>query len=161
MLTENLTARRDDSPMKLDDAEIAAGRQTRHTPRFLILWRNYHIGGSEIDAARERFLEEPGADPKTIEAEYQAAQAREIAGERAGAEWDKRTGITALRREEDLARRARRRAALRVARTKPTTPAGVAALITYILKDIGPDGEFQGWGPGLKTAAAACLELKS
>ena len=106
-------------------------------------------------------MQAPGADPKKVEAEYEAAKAREIAGERAGGEWDKRAGVTKLRRENFRDLRAERRAAVRVAKTKPTTAAGVAALITYILNDIDDDVQLCGWARGLKNAAAACLELKS
>jgi hypothetical protein len=56
--------------------------------------------------------------------------------ERAAKAWDRRIGIVAQRRECDRAIEAEHRAGLRFARTKPTTPAGVAAMLAYLHTDV-------------------------
>lgn len=62
---------------KLEDAsEKGAERLGRRRPFELIDWRDYHIGGSEIDCMRQRLLAEPDADAAAIEAEYADAKKR-------------------------------------------------------------------------------------
>jgi hypothetical protein len=145
---------------KLDEAGLQAGETHGHRPWELIAWRDYSaIGGSEIEARREEFLRQPGADRKQVEKEYRDAKKREIAAERAGAEWDHRVGIAPLREQYERANVAERRAAMRMARTRPTTPAGAGAVITYARRDIEV-----GLGPrwpmvALKTAASALARM--
>jgi hypothetical protein len=89
-----------------------------------------------IDKCREELLSQPGADKKQVEKDYRDAKARLAAAERAGVEWDHRAGIAPLREQYERANAAERRAAMRMARTKPTTLAGAAALIAYTRRDI-------------------------
>jgi hypothetical protein len=116
-----------------EKAEETHGRR----PWSLIAWDHYSaIGGSEIEARRDALLRRPGADPKKIEAKYLDAKAREQAAKRAGTAWDKAAGLTAQQREYEQSRRAEHGATLRMARTKPTTPAGAAALLAYVKHDM-------------------------
>jgi hypothetical protein len=125
---------------KLDNAQLQAAKTHGHRPWELIAWRNYPAtGGRELDDRREEFLRQPGADRKQVEKEYRDAKAREVAAERAAVEWDHRVGIAPLREQYERANAAERRAAMRMARTKPMTPAGAAALVAYIRRDIMVD----------------------
>src|SRR5471032_3525377 len=55
---------------QLDEAEWTAAQEHGRRPVELIHWRNYHIGGSEIDSRREQLLEAGEIDPATVEQEY-------------------------------------------------------------------------------------------
>jgi hypothetical protein len=144
---------------KLNRAEFRARKKHGSRPWPLIAWRNYGaIGGHEIDNRRDEFLHQPGANRKQIEKEYRDAKAREAAAESAGIEWDMRAGITELRDEYERAERAQHSAVMKMVRTKPTTPAGVAALITVTRRDIGA-GDTEWHVAALKTAASACSAL--
>jgi hypothetical protein len=145
---------------KLDEAEGEARKTHGLRPLPLIAWRNFSmIGRYEIDRRLEEFLNEPGADRKQIRKEYRDAKARLAAAECAGVEWDHRAGIAPLREQDERADADERRAAMRMARTKPTTPAGAAALVAYIRRDIevglGPDWPIV----ALKTAASALARM--
>jgi hypothetical protein len=88
-------------------------------------------------------LEAGKIDPATIEQEYLDANARYQAKVAAGLEWDKNTGLEMLRKDLDRRLAAEWRYAKRLARTMPTTRAGAAALIQYILDtDLEPDDNF-------------------
>jgi hypothetical protein len=119
---------------QLQEAEFNAASEHGRRPSGLIHWRGYNIGHSEIDVHRERLLED-GVDPATVEREYLDAKARCQAQLAAGPAWDKRAGLAAAHRECDRAFAAAGRCVKRLSRTMPTTPAGVAALIQYILDD--------------------------
>jgi hypothetical protein len=146
-----------------DAVSVAEGKaQKKHgyRPWSLIAWRKYsHIGGSEIDAAREEFLGQPGANRREIEREYRDAKARYAAAVRAGVEWDKRTGLAPLRQQYEHTRRAETTAAMRMAKTNPRTPAGAGALVAYARADIeigdGPEWHL----PALATAADALTSM--
>jgi hypothetical protein len=128
----------------LDRAEAKAKKKYGQRPWSLVAWRNYSaIGGSEIEDRREEFLKLPGIDPKKIEKEYLAAKARERAGRRAERAWDKRAGPAAQRLELDRVISAARYAAIRMAQTRPHTPVGAAALLTYVKADM--DGHDIDW----------------
>jgi hypothetical protein len=133
---------------QLQEAEHAAAQEHGWRPIELIHWRNYHIGASEIDTRRESLLEAGEVDRATAKARYQAQVA-------AGLAWDKSTGLETLRKDVDRRSTAEWRYAKRLARTMPTTPAGAAALIQYILDtDLEPDETF--WHvTALQTAVAA------
>jgi hypothetical protein len=120
---------------QLQDSEIDAASEHGNRPGGLISWRDYTIGGSEIDTRREQLLEAGEVDPATVEQEYLDAKARYKAQIAAGLAWDKRAGLATLREDVDRRVAAERRYAKRLARTMPTTPAGAAALIQYILDD--------------------------
>jgi hypothetical protein len=146
---------------KLDEAEFEAKKTHGLRPWPLIAWRNYKaIGGYEIDRCFGEFLSQPGADRKQVRKEYLDAKAREAAAERAGVEWDHRVGIAPLREQYERANAAEHRAAMRMARTKPTTLADAAALIAYTRRDI-MEGEV-GWQMvALKTVAAALVRMEA
>ena len=120
----------------------------------LIAWRNYSaIGRMEIDAAYGRFLREKVAPRKTIEKEYLAAKARERDDcARAQKAWDKRAGLSALRREYDKALADETRAQRRMVKTRPTTPAGAAAFLAYVNADMM--GEADWHRPAIETLIA-------
>jgi hypothetical protein len=120
---------------QLQEAEHAAEQEHGRRPIELIHWRNYHIGASEIDTRRAQLLEAGEIDPATIEQEYLDANARYQAKVAAGLAWDKRAGLATLRKDVDRRIAAEQRFAKRLARTMPTTPAGAAALLQYILAD--------------------------
>jgi hypothetical protein len=140
---------------QLQAAEYAAAQEHGWRPPELIHWRNYHIGAFEIDTRRESLLEAGNVDRATVEQEYLDAKARYQAQVAAGLAWDKRTGLETLRKDVDRRSAAEWRYAKRLARTMPTTPAGAAALIQYILDtDLEPDETF--WHmTALQTAVAA------
>jgi len=106
---------------QLDEAESDAAEVHGRRPIALIHWRNYHIGGSEIDDRRESLLQEAGIPAATIEQEYLDAKARYQAQMAAGLTWDERAGLAGKRKEVDRAMTAWRRFARRLAKAKPTT----------------------------------------
>jgi hypothetical protein len=118
----------------LDEAQIEAEKKHGRRPHELVEWRNYHIGDAEIDQRREALLEK-GHDPEVIEEEYLDAKARYEASLRAADDWDERTGVAPLRAALDRANDADYEAAERLAETPPSTPAGAAAVIEYVLND--------------------------
>jgi hypothetical protein len=140
---------------QLDEAEWTAAKEHGHRPIALILWRDHHIGDSEIDTRREQLLEAGEIDPGTIEREYLDAKARHEAKIAAGAAWDKRTGLETLSKNVDQALAAASQCANRLACTIPTTPAGAAALIQYILDDDLEADENYWHMTALRTAVAA------
>jgi hypothetical protein len=147
---------------ELQKAENVAEKKHGRRPSSLIAWRSYSaISASEIDDRREEFLRQPGADRKQVEREYRYAKDRARAAARAGLEWDKRTGITPLRQLYERTRRAETAVGRRMAKTKPTTPAGAAALIDYVRRDIeigeGPESH----KIALATTAAALSSMSS
>jgi hypothetical protein len=145
---------------QLDEAEWAAAQEHGRRPVELIHWRNYHIGGSEIDSRREQLLEAGEIDPATVEQEYLDAKGRYQAQVVAGLAWDKSTGLETLRKDADRRIAAEWRYAKRLARTIPTTPAGAAALIHYILGDLITDEGY--WHmQALKTVAAALNSMSA
>ena len=144
---------------KLEEAEFEAAKTYGRRLWPLIGWRNYsEIGGREIDDRRKEFLSQPGADPKQVEKEFRNAKAREAAAEQAGVEWDQRAGIAPLREQYERARLAEHRGGMRMARTKPTTMAGAAAMITYTRRDI-MKGEVDWQMVALKTVAVALAQM--
>ena len=80
-------------------------------------------------------------------------------------EWPGETTVTPFYVRCNRAGRAERKAALRMARTKPTTPAGAAALIAHIRHEIeaGSGREnWEDWVPtALKTVAAALARMEA
>jgi hypothetical protein len=136
---------------RLDRAEQKAAKKFGRRPIPLIAWRNYSaIGGSEIEARREEFLKLPSIDPKKIEKEYLAAKARERAVKRAERAWDKRAGLALQHLAVERAISAEQRAAERMARTKPRTPAGAAAMLAYVKANM-EEGEIKWHSVALQT----------
>jgi hypothetical protein len=76
--------------------------------------------------------------------------------------WDHRAGLASLREQVESADSAERKAAMRLARTKPTTPAGAGALIAYVLQRERMYGGFEGWEiRALKTVAGALAKMEA
>jgi hypothetical protein len=121
----------------------------------LIHWRDYTIGASEIETRRGTLLEAGENDPAIVEQEYLDAKARYQAQIAAALAWDERTGLAALRKDVDRRIAAEQRYVKRLAHTKPTTPAGVAALIQYILDDDLAADESYWHMTALRSAVAA------
>jgi len=92
--------------------------------------------GSEIERAREEFLKLPSIDRRKIAKEYRDAKARERAAERAMHTWDRRAGIIRLRQQHERALKAEDQQIIRMAHTKPRTPSGAAAFISYVMTDM-------------------------
>jgi hypothetical protein len=140
---------------QLQDAEIDAASEHGNRPIALISWRDYTIGASEIDTRHKQLLEAGEIDPATVEQEYLDAKARYQAQVAAGVAWDKSTGLATLRKDVDNRVAAAGRYATRLAQTMPTTPAGAAALIRYILDDDLEADESYWHMTALKSAVAA------
>jgi hypothetical protein len=140
---------------QLQDAEIDAAQEHGRRPIGLIHWRNYTIGASEIETRRENLLEAGEVEPATVEQEYLDAKARYKAQVAAGLAWDKTTGLETLRKDVDRRIAAERRYVKRLARTMPTTPAGAAALIQYVLDDDLEADESYWHMTALRSAVAA------
>jgi hypothetical protein len=140
---------------QLDHAEIDAAREYGRRPIGLIDWRGYTIAASEIDTQRKQLLFAGEIDAATVEREYVRAKARYKAEIAAGLAWDKRAGLQSLSKSLDQALAVARRCAKRLATTKPTTPAGAAALIQHIL-DNGLAADEDHWHmTALRSALAA------
>jgi len=149
---------------EVEDAEHEAREIHGKRPDRSILWRHYDVFDEEhLDLRREEFLEQPGADHKQVEKEYLEGKARLAAAAHAFAEWDKRAGIAPLRRQSERAEVAATRAALRMARTKPTTPAGAGALLSYLHRDVGISlGSLAAWHmPAIRTVAIALIRMEA
>ena len=146
---------------KLDNARCDASETHGFRPWPRIAWRDYSmIGNYEIDKVRDKFSRAPGADHEQVEREYQDAKARLAAAERAGPEWDQRAGVAPLREQFERATWEEHRAATRLARTKPDTVAGAAALLVYLTRRERVYGGFEGWEfRALRTAAAALTRI--
>jgi hypothetical protein len=116
-----------------DRAESAARRKHGECPYRWIAWRRYSsICGQEIERARDEFLLLPEISRRAILREYRDAKARERRQIRAAQQWARRAGMVGINRECDLADAAEWKAARKVAKTKPTTPAGAAALLEHV-----------------------------
>jgi hypothetical protein len=144
-----------------DEAECNACERHGLRPIALIAWRDYsHIGGSEIDRARLRFLDD-GIDPQTVEAEYRDAKKRYRAKERAGRAWDKRAGTASLQAQIRQLWRDVDTAGMRMAKTEPITPAGAGALVAYAHADLAI-GTGPKWPmPALRMASRALARMSS
>jgi hypothetical protein len=144
---------------EMDDARIGAKAQHGRKPGTLIRWRNYTIGGREIDRRRESLLLEQTIDPRVIEQEYVDAKAQERAAYAAEKQWYRKSGLAAKRKQLDSAIKAETAYAKVLAKTAPITAAGAGAFLQYILDDdLSEDANY--WHMlALKTIAAALLEM--
>jgi hypothetical protein len=106
-------------------------------------------------------LEAGEVEPATVEQEYLDAKARYKAQVAAGLAWDKATGLETLREDVDRRIAAERRYVKRLARTMPTTPAGAAALIQYILDDDLEADETYWHMTALRSAVAALNSMRA
>jgi hypothetical protein len=141
--------------MALSDAEDAI-KPRRPIP--LVIWRNYMIGGSELERARRELLRDCVASPEKIEQEYRAAKQQERAKRRAMREWYKRNGLEDLRLKVKKAREVERDALYTLMDVRPTSAAGAGALITYVRRDM--EGGEEPWhSAALANAARALLAM--
>jgi hypothetical protein len=152
-----LLALRDQLYLDIDEAE---GKVNEWRPFALIAWRKYsHIGGQEIERARDEFLAD-GLDPVQIESEYRDAQAEYRAQLDAQKAWDERHGIAPLRRQHERLWRQINAAATDMSKTKPTSVAGAAALVAYARDDFGDeDSEPSGWSLDALSTAVEALNI--
>jgi hypothetical protein len=141
----------------LHEAESQARKTHGDRPSSLIEWRKYSaIGGTEIDKARDAFLRLPDADQDQIEREYRHAKARRKLAEQAGVEWDHRADIVQQRLRVEAAWQVSDEAKNRLARSKPTTITGAAALLDFVRKEI-EDDICDDWLRAALTTTASCL----
>jgi hypothetical protein len=159
---QKLNAEQFDLWSKLDDAE---GKIDERRPIALVRWRNYHIGGSEIDQRREILLRDalsvlpPGHRDTSanreraiakIEREYLEMKTKEKKLEEGETDWDKRYGLDKLRERHSACLTEIDEAEEALAAIVPTTTSGCAALLEYALVDLeagdlsveGPDWRF-------------------
>lgn len=120
---------------KFEDGVHAAQEAHGRQPFTLITWRNYTIGGGEIEERRDVLLSQPGADAEQIEREYTDAKARERSALCAERSWFERAGLNELLKERECVRAAYCKSEKRLSVTKPTTAAGAAAVLQYLVKD--------------------------
>jgi hypothetical protein len=104
-----------------EDPIFAAIEQRRKLEK---VWGDLY---SKIDVAERRAGKKHGQRPT---------------GERAEKAWDRRAGIAVQRRECDRAINAESDATMRLAKTRPTTPAGAAVMLEYLKTDAKP-GEME------------------
>ncbi|MBX3518443.1 MAG: hypothetical protein KF835_00310 [Xanthobacteraceae bacterium] len=101
-------------------------------PIRLVTWRQYQIGGQEIESTRERLLKRKAAAPRVIEKEYRAAKAEYENRVALYEAWEERTGMGAFHRKREMAYEAEVEAAVALTNVTPTTLEGVTALLGYV-----------------------------
>jgi hypothetical protein len=132
--------------VRCDNAEAPARRKHGPRPSPFIEWRDHSaLGEGTIEKVRDDLLQLPGISRRAIWREYRDAKMRLRRQFRAARAWEKRAGLAELRREYDLADAAENRAARNLAKTKPTTLAGAAALLecANINEDMCPREDFE------------------
>jgi hypothetical protein len=130
---------------QFDLARSEAAGQHGREPLALIAWRNYsHIGGSEIEGARQRFLAE-GEDPKIIEREYRDAKKRYRKVLEAVKDWEKRAGLSALAEANDQARSELHAAEKALGEVGLLSVADAAALIDLVHANLEVFTELADW----------------
>jgi hypothetical protein len=115
----------------------------------------YAVDESDIKEKRDLYLEQCVASPRVIRAEYLDVleQCRKQA--RLDDIWIRRAGVAKLRRRLDEGLAEEDAAANRLSRVKPTTLAGVAALIEYVSSDFKYSCPLDWQRQALATATAA------
>lgn len=116
--------------------DAAEDRLGQCRPTELITWRDYFIGGHEIELRRQALLAAQEEDPAKIEQEYLDAKKRERAALRLGRQWDKRAGIADLSLSVIQLRERLMDSKRRLASTKPTTLRGAVALVRFLDRNI-------------------------
>ena len=74
------------------------------------------------------------------------------------AAWDRRHGITSVRRMTERVRREANKAAMQLSQTRPTTVAGAGALVAYARADIEAFSEPGDWALTALASAADALQ---
>jgi hypothetical protein len=125
-----------DADSAADYVENLAHKKFGWRPIQLIAWRTYgHIGGGEIEKARQEFLKLPNVSRETIEAEYRDAKRRYRAIPKAQAAWDERAGLTQIRAKQTAATAAWEAASEPFATVMPTTIMGAVRLFNFTVED--------------------------
>jgi hypothetical protein len=84
---------------KLNNIEEEAQVQHGRRPIALITWRDYSaIGCGGIELARDDYIRR-GVRASVVQAEYRLAKRRYCEAVRAGDDWDRKAGLTDLRKE--------------------------------------------------------------
>jgi hypothetical protein len=141
----------------LDAAQGKAAKKLGNRPVGLVTWRNYIIGGSELEDRRAALRKE-GFDPKVVENEYRDAKKRERAIQRAKRDWDRRAGLVEQRQKMESIGASLDEARQTLAKVKPTTPAGAGKLIAHIRNDLD-DSEISEWQKAALVNVASSLVL--
>lgn len=143
-----------DEADRLEELAVASGAARR--PFALVAWRRYsHIGGGEIEKARDEFLC-AGIPPEVVEREYQQVRKNYLAIIEDQRQWDAGAGIPAgLRERVDFLRTEGWRLRDEMARTNPTTLVGAAALAAEAAKAFDEDSEDDWQFVAMRTVAAA------
>jgi hypothetical protein len=121
---------------KITAVEEDEGIEAQHgrRPISLIAWRNYGaIAGSEIERARDEFIA-AGIPANVVRTEYRAAKKRERELDHAGEEWDRKVGLTEVRKEFEDCRR-ETLAAWKALGKVPVTNNSDAAAIMGVLRE--------------------------
>ena len=122
---------------------------------FLIAWRKYSaIGAGEIERAREEFLRRPGADLASVDAEYRDALERLRDAKQAERAWYRQAGLYKSLLNRTKSQRAERLAVVKLRTTRPTTPAGAAAFIRFVIDEMAI-GDADWHSVALRTIAEA------
>ncbi|OKO73192.1 hypothetical protein AC630_29090, partial [Bradyrhizobium sp. AS23.2] len=146
--------------IELDDAHEAAFTAHGHRPAALIPWRNYSaIGGSEIEAMRERLLT-AGDDTQVVEKEYKSARKRYRAAVQAGREWDKRAGLEAPAQRADDARNEFATSQKALKASSPATLEEALSLLDVIREEVEESGNIEAWGVSALAKANGFLQAE-
>jgi hypothetical protein len=144
----------------LSEAEDQIARAAKHIhgaqPVPLIRWREYsHIGGAEIERARDEFLAD-GIPAEVIEKEYQDAKLRyeEIKSE--CRRWEKAVGIYMINQQIETIVKERREILQSFVDKPPVTKKAASELISYIL-DVYDGIEFDELACGCLASVAKSL----
>ena len=124
--SKNITKRARISPKPPVDPIFAAIEQAQKLEK---LWGDLN---SKLDVAQSKAEKKHGRRPLALIAWRKYGAIGGLAGERAEKAWDRRAGMAVHRREYDLALNAERDATIRMSKTRPTTPAGAAAMLEYV-----------------------------
>ncbi len=128
---------------ELKTAETEAEKEHGKRPVQYIWWKTLNIFDEyDLNTTRNEWIKHPAFDPKSIEREYEDIKARLRAAYYQGVAWDHRTGTKSRRESVETASFLVGRAADRLARTKPTTLAGAAALINHVQSNT-PSGDWE------------------
>jgi hypothetical protein len=143
-----------DEAERLEELAVAGGSPRR--PLALVAWRRYsHIGGKEIEKAREEFLA-AGAPPEDIESEYLQVQRNYLTIIDEQRQWDARAGIpVGLRERVSFLREEGWRLRDEMARTNPTTLVGAAALASQAANAFDEGGDDDWQYVAMRTVAAS------
>ncbi|KRQ03330.1 hypothetical protein AOQ71_31905 [Bradyrhizobium manausense] len=144
--------------IELDDAHEKVSDIHGHRPAALIAWRNYSaIGGSEIEAMRERLLA-AGEDPQMVEEEYNAARKRYRAAIQAGKAWDKRADLEVLTRRAEASRKEFAACQDALKALSPSTSEGALSLLDVIRENVEGFESIEPWEISLLAKANRFLQ---